>query len=154
LCYFFTNITIMKKPFTFFMLLIVLAALPSESLYPRKMPARTPHMSWSENWSKLAERQLNGRQENDVLSVTGKALPTTAIKLKIQRGGLNLHRCVIRFEDGEKVSVDMRNDIPPGGESRVISLGDRARIIVAVEFWYDTRNYPTTQPELELWARS
>ena len=144
----------MKKHIFFFMPLIVMAATPSTSLYPRKEnSAFAKHIS-ADDWSKLGERSISARSENDVLSVAGPPVPATAIKLKVSRGGLNLHRCVVRFADGDKLSIDMRNDIPPGRESRIIPLGDRARVIVAVEFWYDTRNYVADQAQLELWARS
>lgn len=143
----------MRKGIIFFMPLIVMAATPSTSLYPRNTSVSL-HRDLSDDWSKLGERSVSAKAENDVLSLGSGTLPATAIKLKVNRGGLNLHRCVVRFADGDKLSIDMRNDIPPGGESRIIPLGDRARVIVAFEFWYDTRNYPADQAQLELWARS
>lgn len=143
----------MKKSILFFMPLIILAALPSASLYPQKDNNRPHHLSLPDEWSKLGERSVSAKAENDVLPLPASSAPARAIKLRVNRGGLNLHKCVVRFADGDKLSVDMRNDIPAGSESRVIPLGDKARVIVAFEFWYDTRNYVTDQAQLELWAR-
>lgn len=144
----------MKKYILFFMPLILLAALPSTSLYPQKDDNRTQLRAPHDEWSKLGERSVSARSENDVLPLEAGSVPAREIKLRVNRGGLNLHKCLVRFADGEKLSIDLRNDIPPGGESRVIPLGDKARVIVAFEFWYDTRNYVTEQAQLELWARS
>jgi len=141
----------MKKLFFFFMPVIAISALPATSLY--RGQGNTSAISLSENWSKLGERKVSPALENDELALDTPTPPITALKLKVNSGGINLHRCVVHFLDGEKTSFEMRNDISAGGESRVISLGEKSRSVTRFVFWYDTRNYKDQRPEIELWAR-
>jgi hypothetical protein len=143
----------MKKLLFFFMPVIALSALPATSLYPHEPTVKISRPKSGENWSKLGERKVNATQETDEWVPDAPTPPITALKIRVNRGGLNLHRCIVYFADGDKASFDMRNDIPAGTESRVIGLGERGRSVTRFAFWYDTRNYSGQKPEIELWAR-
>jgi hypothetical protein len=143
----------MKKLLFFFMPVIALSALPATSLYPQRENRLSYPPPEGEHWSKLAEKMISPSQENDDMAIEGPGALYTAIKLKVVRGGINLHRCVVWFSDGEKKSFDMRNDIPAGGESRVITLGDKGRSVTRFVYWYDVLNYDSQKAGLELWAR-
>ena len=44
------------------------------------------------------------------------------------------------YDHGERDKIDVRENIPKGGESRVIDLhGEGQRSIRKIEFWYDTK---------------
>jgi hypothetical protein len=54
--------------------------------------------------------------------------------------GLNLQRLVVVYENGEPERIDVRANIPRGGESRQIDLrGAGKRRIRSIDFWYDTK---------------
>lgn len=46
---------------------------------------------------------------------------------------------VVHFGNGDDQKVELRATIPAGGESRVIDVKGRNRVIRSIEFWYDAR---------------
>ena len=46
---------------------------------------------------------------------------------------------VIHFANGEDQSVELRNSIRAGGETRVIDIDGGSRIITSIDFWYDAK---------------
>jgi hypothetical protein len=66
---------------------------------------------------------------------------------------VNLHRCEIWFNDGNKKSIELRNDVSAGNESREINLTDNNKQVNKVIFWYDTRSYGNQLSSVELWGK-
>jgi hypothetical protein len=137
--------------------LIVLGSLVLTALLVSYTPARKRSaMSQvkQQQWNKLGERNVEAT-DNGMSSLDASKISTVkAIKIKVRKGGINLHRCEIWFQNGTKKSVDLRNDIPAGSESREIDLSDKNNSISKVVFWYDTRNYGKQSAEVELWGKS
>jgi hypothetical protein len=53
---------------------------------------------------------------------------------------LNLMRMVVTYDNGMPDNIEVRENIPQGGESRAIDLkGAGKRSIRKIEYWYDTR---------------
>jgi hypothetical protein len=109
------------------------------------------HAQAAENWEKIGEQKINIQADTDEVTLSG-GHPLLAFKVKSRKGGINLHRCTIVFRDGSKKTVELRNDIPPGGESRTIPLMGQQSEVVKIIFWFDTKQYG--QPvELEIWGK-
>jgi hypothetical protein len=104
-------------------------------------------------WGKLGEASVEPTDNGMTSLNAAEGSQVRAIKIKVKRGGINLHRCEIWFNNGTKKSVDLRNDIPAGAESREIVLNDKANSVNKVVFWYDTRNYSKQTTEVELWGK-
>jgi hypothetical protein len=104
-------------------------------------------------WEKLGSRNVNYSVDHDEISVTKSEGLFTALKLKITRSALNMHKMVIHFGDGTSQDVELKNNFHAGDESRVIDLPGNKRVISSVEFWYDTKNYKDKRAEIELWGR-
>jgi pyruvate formate-lyase activating enzyme-like uncharacterized protein len=106
------------------------------------------------SWGKLGERSVEAT-DNGMTSVdASNGSSVKAIKIKVKKGGINLHRCEVWFKNGTKKSIDLRNDVPAGSESREIDLSDKNNSVSKVVFWYDTRNYGKQNAEVELWGKS
>lgn len=61
-------------------------------------------------------------------------------KIKVTDAPLNMMRMVATHENGEPDRIDVRQNIPKGGESRVIDLKGRGtRRIRRIDFWYETK---------------
>ena len=109
--------------------------------------------SFQVSWDKIGESTVEPT-DNGVSTVTAVAgKPLKAIKIKVLRGGVNLHRCEIWFNNGSKKSVELRNDVAAGNESREINLTDNNEQVSKVIFWYDTRNYGNQKSAVELWGK-
>jgi hypothetical protein len=106
-------------------------------------------VSWGKVGESIIEPTDNG--VSTVTAVAGK--PLKAIKIKVLRGGVNLHRCEIWFNNGSKKSIELRNDVSAGNESREINLTDNNEQVSKVVFWYDTRNYGNQKASVELWGK-
>ncbi|MCB0563984.1 MAG: hypothetical protein KDD01_06365 [Phaeodactylibacter sp.] len=103
-------------------------------------------------WKKLGQRKVNRALDRDEILVTGREGAFTKLKFIVRRSPINMHRCVIHFRNGDTQEVALRNNIPAGGETRVIDLEGNRRIITKVVFWYDTKGLQD-KAVLELWGR-
>ena len=104
-------------------------------------------------WEKLGRRQVNRAVDRDEILVTAREGVFTAVKLRIRNSGINMHRMVIHFRNGQPQEITLRNNLPAGGETRVIDLDGRRRIITKVVFWYDTQGLINDKAVVELWGR-
>jgi hypothetical protein len=135
-------------------LLLIGAGLLTIGLVSFKSPDKTKiSTSFQVSWDKIGESTIEPT-DNGVSTVTAVAgKPLKAIKIKVLRGGVNLHRCEIWFNNGSKKSVELRNDVAAGKESREINLTDNNEQVSKVIFWYDTRNYGNQKSAVELWGK-
>jgi hypothetical protein len=103
-------------------------------------------------WGKLGQGSVEPT-DNGMTTVNAQAGKAVhAIKIKVLRGGVNLHRCEVWFSDGSKKSIELRNDVPAGSESREISLNEGSKQVSKIVFWYDTRSYGQ-RADVELWGK-
>ena len=93
-------------------------------------------------WRLLGTTYANHSADHDMIIVAGLYDYFRRLKFKVTNAPLNLQRMIVRYDDGglpEK--IDIRYNIPKGGESRVIDLRGGKRKIKSVEFWYDTKGF-------------
>lgn len=143
----------MKKSVTFFMPLTCIFTsillLASTSSFCPDQPVST----LQDNWEKLGERKISHSVESDEITFPESGTILSAIKIRSKKGGINLQKCLIQFANGDKKSIELRNDIPPGGESRVIHLHGNQQPIVKFTFWYGVSQSGDQKAELEIWGK-
>ncbi|MFN7119505.1 MAG: hypothetical protein ACK4TA_22105 [Saprospiraceae bacterium] len=105
-------------------------------------------------WELLGSRKVNYGLDKDEIAVTAREGRFTALKLVVKRGGINLHRLAVHFGNGEVEELEVRENIPADGESRVLDLPGNKRVISKVVFWYDTKNYANQKAVVNLWGRN
>jgi len=91
------------------------------------------------NWAVLGDRVVTDRADHDTIRVGRDRGSFTAVKFEVRRHGVDFHRVVIHFANGEDQKVELRNSIPAGGETRVIDIDGSNRIITSIDFWYDAK---------------
>lgn len=104
-------------------------------------------------WERLGARRVNYGLDRDEIFVTAKDGIFTALKIKVKRGGINMHKLVVHYGNGQTDEIELRNNFAPGSESRVLDLVGNKRIIQKVVFWYDTKNIARRRAVVELWGR-
>lgn len=104
-------------------------------------------------WVHLGTRKVNFGVDKDVISVTYRDGAFTAVKILVNDGALNMHKCTIFFENGGKQEVELRHNFAKNSNSRVIDLKGNKRFIDRIEFWYDTKNAANRKAEVQVWAR-
>ncbi len=101
---------------------------------------RQPRAGAPGSWRLIGTTTADFKADFDVLVVAGPFDDFRAIKFKVTNAPLNLMRMVVTYENGMPDKIDVRQNIPEGGESRVIDLkGAGKRRIRKIEYWYDTK---------------
>ena len=91
-------------------------------------------------WELLGERTVTDKADHDTLPVTAARGTFRSLKLEVRGRAVQFHSVKIHFGDGETQDVELRNVIPAGGESRVIDVEGRDRVIRSIEFHYDAQS--------------
>lgn len=104
-------------------------------------------------WERLGARKVNYGLDRDEIFVTAKDGIFSALKIKVKRGGINMHKLVVHYGNGQTDEIELRQNFAPGSESRVLDLVGNKRIIQKVVFWYDTKNIARRRGVVELWGR-
>ena len=75
------------------------------------------------------------------------------LKFKVTDAPINMMRMIVRYDDGgAPENIDLRFNIPQGGESRVIDLRGGRRKLKSVEFWYDTKGILNGRADVTLFG--
>jgi hypothetical protein len=75
------------------------------------------------------------------------------IKFKVTDAGLNMQHMIVTYDNGQPDKIDIRQNIPQGGESRVIDLkGVGQRSLRRVDFWYDTKGFLSGKADVTLFG--
>jgi hypothetical protein len=90
-------------------------------------------------WELLGTRTVTDRVDHDSIAA-GHQGTFRSIKITVQRRPVQFRDVKIHFANGDVQDVAIRNVIPAGGESRVIDVEGRDRVIRSVEFWYDAQS--------------
>jgi hypothetical protein len=94
----------------------------------------------SGRWELLGARTVTDRADHDTVKVGEAKGNFTAIKIEVQRRAVRFKRVVIHFRNGDDQKVELRDTIPANGESRVIDIDGKDRVIRSIEFWYDAQS--------------
>ena len=94
----------------------------------------------SGRWELLGARTVTDRADHDTVKVGAAKGDFTAVKFEVQRRAVNFHRVVIHFRNGADQKVELRDRIVANGESRVIDIDGRDRVIRSIDFWYDAQS--------------
>jgi hypothetical protein len=106
----------------------------------------------SEEWQQLGTHAVDYSLDYDVIPVTYKKGTYTTVKIKVKEGNINMHRCMITFENGEKQEIEIKHQFTAGSD-KTIDLKGNNRIIEKVTFWYDTKNKSSQKAVVEVWGK-
>lgn len=116
--------------------------------------AASPARHIQQNWVKIGDRTVNYTIDHSEIVFDGVQKNLGALQVKVKKGAINLHRCVIYYDNGQTQDMDILNAIPQGGESKVLELPADSRIISKLVFTYDTKNRATQKADVEVWGRT
>jgi hypothetical protein len=116
----------MKRVSIIFLALFILLSFGSLSAQPKP------------KWVDLGSRTVDWGADRDVIPVTGAKGSYNSIKLFVDKAPVEFVDIKIHFAKGNPQDVQIRKRIPKGGETRVIDINGKNRIIQKVTFWYKT----------------
>jgi hypothetical protein len=121
-------------------MLFVACAVATSTLSVQAQKVTHPRAGAPGEWRVLGTTHANHTADHDTIVVRGPFDNFRCIKFKVTDAPLNLRRLVVTSDNGEPDKIDTRQDIPQGGESRVIDLrGVGQRSLRRIDFWYDTK---------------
>lgn len=105
------------------------------------------------SWSKLADRTVQYTVDHTEVTIDGLQQNLGALRVKVAKGAINLHRCVVYYSNSQTQDIAVLNSIPEGGESKVIELTHSDQPVTKVVLVYDTKNRAIQKADVELWGR-
>ena len=105
------------------------------------------------NWTKLADRTVNHTIDHTEIDIDGIRQKLAAVRVRVSKGAINLHRCVVYYQDSQTQDIAVLNSIPEGGESKVIELTHTNQAVMRIVLIYDTKNRAIQKADVELWGR-
>ena len=114
---------------------------------------RQPRAGVAGTWRLLGTVQARLVADHDKIIVAGPYDYFRRIKFKVTGAPLNIERMIVTYDDGDlPEKIDIRFNIPEGGESRIIDLRGGKRKIRTVEFWYKTSGILNGRANLTLFG--
>ena len=105
------------------------------------------------DWRLIGTTHANHTADHDVIVVKGPGDNFRRIKFKVTDAPLNMQRMVVTYDNGAPDKIDVRQNIPKGGESRAIDLrGVGKRSLRKIEFWYDTKGLLNGKADVTLFG--
>jgi hypothetical protein len=104
-------------------------------------------------WEKIGARKVDYRVEKDVLPVTVAKGTFTKLKFFVKNGAVNFKDVKVFYRNGTVQDIEIRKTIPAGGETRVIDLNGKERVITKIEFIYDTKNSANSKATVVVFAK-
>jgi hypothetical protein len=92
-----------------------------------------------DNWRELGSVKAGHNGDHDVINIDGPHDTFRKLKFRVDNSALNMKKMVVTYDDGAPENIDVRNNIPKGGESREIDLKGGKRNLRSVQFWFDTK---------------
>ena len=101
----------------------------------------------------MGTKKVNFNIERDVIVVGADEGVFRKIKLTVKKSGNHFKDMKVHFANGDIIDIEIRKVIPAGGETRVIDLPGRNRIIKKVVFWYESTKKNNKRATVRLFGR-
>ena len=104
-------------------------------------------------WRLLGHTQAKFSADHDAIYIAGPYDFFRRLKFKVTDAPINMVRMIVRYDDGgAPENIDIRFNIPQGGESRIIDMRGGRRKLKSVEFWYDTQGILNGRADVTLFG--
>ncbi len=112
-----------------------------------------PNPGAAGQWKLIGQTHADHGADHDTIVVQGPFDNFRRIKFKVTDAPLNMQRMVVVYDNGQPDNIDIRQNIPQGGESRVIDLkGIGKRSVRRIDFWYDTKGFMSGKADVTVFG--
>lgn len=127
------------KMITKSVMIILVMVLSGLFMQAQQVKVKQPRGGAPGTWRLLGTVEARLTADHDKIIVAGPYDYFRRLKFKVTDAPLNMQYMIVTYDGGGLPErVDIRYNIPQGGESRVIDLKGGKRKIRTVEFWYKT----------------
>lgn len=106
-----------------------------------------------DGWEYLGEANVDGRVDHDRITVGRDDGVFRAIQIRVERAPIEFNRVVVHYGNGGDDTIQLRETIRAGGQTRAINLNGARRAIRSVELWYEKARLGAGRPRLTLYGR-
>jgi hypothetical protein len=108
------------------------------------------------DWQLLGQRAVDHRADHDEIAVTSSDGTFNGIQLRVKGAPVAFKKVTVYFRNGTQQVLDMRDEIPDGGQTRTIDLEGKAdeRNITRVAFDYRTEEPRGERAVVQLWGQT
>ena len=118
------------------------AAMVVQAAPAQAQKAVQPNAGAAGQWKLIGQTHADHAADHDSIIVKGPFDNFRRIKFKVTDAPLNMMHMVVVYDNGQPDRIEVRQNIPKGGESRVIDLkGIGKRSVRRIDFWYDTQGF-------------
>ena len=104
-------------------------------------------------WTNIGSAKVHGHNDYDEITVTAARGDFSAIKLFVENEGIHFERVVVHYGNGGKDELELRDFIAAGGESRVLDLRGKDRVIRKVSLHYKSNPGTARKAKVTLYGR-
>ena len=105
------------------------------------------------DWVMLGQSHVDGAVDHDRIVITGARGEFRALRIRVENSAIRFDRVLVHFGDGSTMPIGIRGRINAGGQTRILDLPGRRRVIDSVEFWYERGNWRNpARPRLSLFG--
>lgn len=142
----------MRSRISFLLTLSIVLIGISFSAFAQKVA--TPKPGATGTWRMLGTISAKSSGDHDVIVVRGPYDYFRKLKFKVTDSKIEIRHMIVRYDDkGAPEKIEVRQEIPKGGESREINLKGGKRKLKSVEFWYSDRGFMNGKADLTLFAK-
>ena len=106
----------------------------------------------TQQWVLVGEKKVSFLIDHDIVHATGND-NYSQLKVKVKDGPVHIIDMDVYFENGDKFDVALKQNLPKGGESRVIDLPGGSRNVRKIEFWYETKGLRKGRGTVQVWGK-
>jgi hypothetical protein len=104
------------------------------------------------DWVMLGERTVNHSVDHDQIVVTKSEGDFHRIALRVEGAPVQFYKVEVHYANGQVQDIELKDEIPAGGESRAIDLTGKERVIESVVFNYRTDDLRDQKAVVQLWG--
>lgn len=105
------------------------------------------------SWRVLGTTSAKSSGDHDAIYIKGPYDFFRRIKFKVTDSNIEMQYILVRYDDGGAPErVETRENIPQGGESRIIDLKGGKRKLKSVEFWYRDKGFLNGKADVTLFG--
>jgi hypothetical protein len=105
------------------------------------------------SWRYLGTISANSSGDHDAIIIKGPYDYFRRLKFKVTDSNIEIREMLVRYDDrAAPERIEVRQQIPKGGESRVIDIRGGKRKLKSVEFWYKDKGFMNGKADVSLYG--
>jgi hypothetical protein len=127
-----------KKASLWFLAAVIVVGLAT---YANALPGR---------WVLLGSAHVDGGVDHDKIKVNSNQT-FASIQFRVSGSAIKFDHVIVQYGNGQSETLQLRSQIPAGGESRAIDLPGARRQINRIDLWYEKAHWGA-KPEVQVYG--